>query len=74
MPGARLAPAASFANWKKQTSVVTTGEATIRHSLRDGFFGCSVLSPVSRAFLPPSPAGSSPANLTPASGCQDHTA
>ena len=37
-------------------------------------YGCSVISPVSRAFLPPSPAGSSPANLTPASGCQDHTA
>jgi hypothetical protein len=31
-----------------------------------------VLSPVSRAFLPPSPADYS-ASLTPASGCQDHT-
>jgi hypothetical protein len=31
-----------------------------------------VLSPVSRAFLPPSPPLLS-ANLTPASGCQDHT-
>jgi len=28
MPGAKLAPAASFANWKKQTSVFTTGEAS----------------------------------------------
>src|SRR3981081_4584179 len=32
----------------------------------------SVLSPVNRAFLPPSPARLG-ANLTPASGCQDHT-
>jgi len=37
MPGAKLAPAASFANWKKQTSIVTTGEAFDRHSLRDGW-------------------------------------
>src|ERR1700729_3236826 len=43
-----------------------------RHSPRNGFNGYSVLSPVLRAFWPPSPARLS-ANLTPASGCQDHT-
>jgi len=35
-------------------------------------YGLYVLSPVSRAVLPPSLADNS-ANLTPASGCQDHT-
>jgi hypothetical protein len=50
-----------------------TGPAeAIRPSLRNGFNGCFVLSPVSRALLPPSPARLG-ANLTPASGCQDHT-
>ena len=50
-----------------------TGSAeAIRHSLRNGFTAYLVLSPVSRALLPPSPARLS-ANLTPASGCQDHT-
>ena len=44
-----------------------------RHSPRDGFTAYGALSLVSRALLPPSLAGSSPANLTPASGCQDHT-
>jgi hypothetical protein len=36
------------------------------------FYGLYVLSPVLRAFWPPSPALLI-ANLTPASGCQDHT-
>jgi hypothetical protein len=50
-----------------------TGSAeAFRHSLRNGFNAYIVLSSVSRAFLPPSPALLS-ANLTPASGCQDHT-
>ena len=40
---------------KKQTSVVTTGRRTVRHSLRNGVTAYSVLSPVKRAFLPPSP-------------------
>ena len=49
---------------------------TFRHSLRDGFTVSFVLSLVSRAFLPPSQAAtrlSIAADLTPASGCQDHT-
>ena len=47
-----------------------------RHSLRNGFNGLYVVSPVNRAFLPPSPArcGRIFADLAPASGRQDHTA
>ncbi len=44
-----------------------------RHSRRNGFSAYFVLSLVSRALLPPSPAESSPASLTPASGRQNHT-
>jgi len=47
-----------------------TGET--RHSPRDGFNGYCALSLVRRAFWPPSPALRL-ADLTPASGCQDHT-
>jgi hypothetical protein len=43
-----------------------------RHSPRNGFNGYFVISPVLRAFWPPSPALLL-ADLTPASGCQDHT-
>ena len=46
---------------------------TTRHSPRDGFSGCSVLAPVRRACWPPSSARLH-ADLTPASGCQAHTA
>src|SRR5580700_4817369 len=50
-----------------------TGHTGItRHSPRNGFNGYIVLSPVLRAFWPPSPALLI-ADLTPASGCQDHT-
>src|SRR3984957_7444994 len=50
-----------------------TGHTGItRHSPRNGFNGYIVLSPVLRAFWPPSPALLL-ADLTPASGCQDHT-
>jgi hypothetical protein len=44
-----------------------------RPSLRDGFNGVLRALPGDRACLPPSRARSSLANLTPASGCQDHT-
>ena len=45
-----------------------------RHSLRDGFNGVLRALPGNRAFLLPSPAAFvTPASLTPASGCQDHT-
>jgi hypothetical protein len=45
-----------------------------RHSPRNGFNGLFRALPGDRAFLPPSPAKITFANLTPASGCQDHTA
>jgi hypothetical protein len=46
---------------------------TIRHSLRNGFTGYLVLSPVYRAFLATVASRSSSADLIPASGDQDHT-
>ena len=46
---------------------------TLQHSLRDGFNGFLRALPGDRALLPPSLADTSPPNLTPASGCQDHT-
>src|SRR6202035_1658484 len=50
-----------------------TGHTGItRHSPRSGFTDYGALSPVLRAFWPPSPALLF-ADLTPASGCQDHT-
>ena len=55
--------------------VVTTGHRNTRHSLRNGFKGLWRALPGDRAFLPPSPVRSLLlANLTPASGRQDHTA
>ena len=51
----------------------TTGSADIRPSLRSGFNGVLRALPGNRAFLLPSPARSSHADLTPASGCQNHT-
>jgi len=47
--GCLAAPAASRANEKKHTSIVTTGAPKHRHSLRNGFNGCFVLSPEYRA-------------------------
>jgi hypothetical protein len=44
-----------------------------RHSPRNGFNGFLRALPGDRACLPPSLAGINPANLTPASGRQDHT-
>src|SRR6476661_4532480 len=44
-----------------------------RHSPRNGFNGFLRALPGDRALLPPSPAKLSFANLTPASGRQDHT-
>jgi len=54
MPGAGRTRSLVCKN-EKQTSVVTTGTPkSLRHSLRDGFTAYFVISPVSRAFLPPS--------------------
>jgi len=54
----------------------TTGEPNNRPSLRDGFSGCSALSPVHRAFWPPyrDNALTRVARVIPASGYQDHAA
>ena len=45
----------------------------VRHSPRNGFNGLLRALPSDRAFLPLSPRGHIPRNLTPASGRQDHT-
>jgi hypothetical protein len=68
-----VAPAASCAKCRKHTSVVTTvapGSPGI--PARDGFNRLFRALPGDRACLPPSLADCS-ANLTPASGRQDHT-
>jgi hypothetical protein len=66
------APAASRV--EKNTRVSHHGHAgNTRHSPRDGFNSLFRALPGDRAFLPPSPTEMSSANLTPASGRQDHT-
>src|SRR5579863_6133952 len=72
MPGGD-APAASRANDKKHTSLVTTGSPDQSGIPCAMVYGLFRALPGDRACLPPSPAGC-PANLTPASGRQDHTA
>src|ERR1700688_328187 len=67
------APAVSCAMVVVRCAHEHTGHTGItRHSPRNGFNGYSVLSPVLRACWPPS-AALLFADLTPASGCQDHT-
>jgi hypothetical protein len=57
----------------ESTRVSHHGHAgNVRHSPRNGFNGFLRALPGDRALLPPSLADNS-ANLTPASGCQDHT-
>jgi len=69
----RAAPAVSCANSHETNAHEHTGQR------RQSGFPCAMLYglyrdlPGDRAFLPPSPARLS-ASLTPASGCQDHTA
>src|SRR5450759_1655212 len=71
--GRPMRPIAARANVVVERTRVSqvTPEIT-RHSPRNGFNGFLRALPGDRAFLPPSPALLS-ANLTPASGCQDHT-
>src|SRR5215475_9752223 len=57
---------------QKKQAAVTTGTPNIPAFPAQWFTAYFVFSPESRAFLPPSPSGS-PKDLTPASGCQDHT-
>jgi hypothetical protein len=72
MPGARCAR--SLAWCVKNTRVSHHGHTGFtRHSLRNGFNGFLRALPGDRACLPPSLAELPSANLTPASGRQDHT-
>src|SRR5262249_48791547 len=63
--------------WKKARKQVTTGTPKQSGTPCAMVYGLYVLSPGDRAFLPPSPHGSSPARLDPsvgtALGDQDHT-
>jgi hypothetical protein len=69
----RAAPAVSRAKGTRKCAHEHTGSAeAIRPSLRNGFNGFLRALLGDRAFLPPSPANCS-ADLTPASGRQDHT-
>ena len=72
MPGARRTRSL-VRKIKKHTSIVTTGSPRSPDiPARDGFNGFLRALPGDRAGLPPSSADTS-ANLTPASGRQDHT-
>jgi hypothetical protein len=74
MPGASTHPQPRVQSEKKHTSVVTAGPAgSPGIPARNGFNGFLRALPGDRAFLPPSPAKKASANLTPASGRQDHT-
>jgi hypothetical protein len=72
MPGARCARSRAWS--VVNTRVSHHGHTGItRHSPRSGFNGFLRTLPGDRAFLPPSSAKIASANLTPASGRQDHT-
>jgi hypothetical protein len=73
MPGAD-APAAARGVVVARALVTAGGTGITRHSPRNGFNGLLRALLGDRACLPPSPAKSLSADLTPASGCQDHTA
>ena len=73
MPGA-VAPAVSCAaNAQKRTRVIDRYNRTHAGIPCAMVYGLYVISSVRRALWPPSPASSSLADLTPASGGQDHT-
>ena len=72
--GCTSAPTASRGKNKNHTSIVTAGTRRFHPAFphANGFNGFLRALPGDRAVLPPSPADH-PANLTPASGRQDHT-
>src|ERR1700688_3549348 len=72
MPGDRCAPRSRVQDVVESAHEHTGHTGITRHSPRNGFNGYFVISPVLRACWPPSPALLL-ADLTPASGCQDHT-
>ena len=72
--GRPMHPQPRVRNKTKHTSVVTTGPPeTPGIPARNGFNGLFRALPGDRACLPPSPADIASADLTPASGRQDHT-
>jgi hypothetical protein len=73
--GCALHPRSRVQNAHSKNAHEHTGSAeTLRPSLRSGFNGFLRALPGDRAFLPPSPSRKNfRENLTPASGCQDHT-
>jgi hypothetical protein len=73
MPGARRTHSLACESEKARRVSHHRYNAINRHSLRDGFNSFLRALPGDRALLPPSSRRSSPANLTPASGRQDHT-
>jgi hypothetical protein len=73
MPGARARTRSLVCEIKKHTSKSPQVEPANRHSLRDGFSGFLRDLPGEPGFLATIALRTFPQNLTPASGCQDHT-
>jgi hypothetical protein len=73
MPGASCTRSLVCGKGSGHTSIVTTGEPSIRHSLRSGFTTYSAISPVFGLFSH-RPPGVLTRGLTPASRGQDHAA
>ena len=72
--GCALHPRSRVQNAHSKNAHEHTGSAeTLRPSLRSGFTAYFELSPVTALFCHRRPRGSHRKNLTPASGCQDHT-
>jgi hypothetical protein len=72
MPGARCTRSLACESEKAHEISHYRFTGNTQHSLRNGFNGFLRALPGDRACLPPSSADNS-ANLTPASGRQDHT-
>jgi hypothetical protein len=73
MPGAQCARSLACKMKKAHEHSHHGHTENTRHSPRNGFNGFLRALPGDRACLPPSPAEGFSANLTPASGRQDHT-
>ena len=73
MPGVLATPAALCAKQKAHKQVTTGIAIALAFPARMVLTVSFALFLVNRAYLPPSPCGSSPQDLTPASGRQNHT-
>jgi hypothetical protein len=71
--GRPMRPTVSCAGWSRRRTRAYRSHRLHPAFPTQWFTAYFVLSPANRAFLPPSPAEMTSANLTPASGCQDHT-